>query len=136
MGSTFAVELPIYSRAAGRHEAPDIESVLATMPPSSRPRSRPRLRATNVVQVVPASNAPGDGEGATSHGDTAAVEEGAAGAGAGGRGGAARKKQLSVLIVDDSSANRSADVCMWACLHACMLGPSITPASIPVCMYV
>eukprot|EP01036_Dinobryon_divergens_P028711 gene28711-37703_t len=84
-GSTFAVELPIYSRTVDHHEASDLESVVS-IPASSRPR--PRLRATNIVQVLPVSSTSEKG---TSHSD--AITERAA-------------QKLSVLIVDDSSANR------------------------------
>eukprot|EP01036_Dinobryon_divergens_P028761 gene28761-37760_t len=94
LGSTFAVELPIYSRTtADRFEAPpDIESAVSVAP-SSGPRTRPqpRPRATNVVQVLPASRTSEEG---TSNGDTT-IEI-----------AAKKKKKLTVLIVDDSSANR------------------------------
>ena len=79
------MELPIYSRTVDRHEAPDLESVVS-IPASSRPR--PRLRATNIVQVLPVSSTL---EEVTSHSDT--ITERVA-------------QKLSVLIVDDSSANR------------------------------
>ena len=95
MGSTFAVELPIYSRTtADRFEAPDIESA-ESVAPSSGPRTRrpqPRPRATNVVQVLPASHTSEEG---TLYEDST-IE-------------IASKKNLTVLIVDDSSANRSGD---------------------------
>ena len=79
------MELPIYSRTVDHHEASDLESVVS-IPASSRPR--PRLRATNLVQVLPVSSTSEKG---TSHSD--GITERAA-------------QKLSVLIVDDSSANR------------------------------
>lgn len=82
MGSTFAVELPLFFR----NEAPDIDSVVS-IPQSSRPL--PRIRATNIVRVLPLNTA---SEEVTSHSD--ALIDGVA-------------QKLSILIVDDSSANRS-----------------------------
>ena len=99
MGSTFAVELPIYSRSADRfYEAPeDIESSVSV---ASRARPQPRPIATNIVQVLPTSHTISEEEEVTSHQDptTTTITTTIIGR---------VVKKLTVLIVDDSSANRS-----------------------------
>ena len=86
MGSTFAVELPIYCRHTSRNEATEMDSVVS-MPPVVQPR--PRIRATNIVRVVPV-NTFDEMVGYPGHAD---IE----------RGGA---QKLTILVVDDSSPNR------------------------------
>eukprot|EP01036_Dinobryon_divergens_P032345 gene32344-41909_t len=88
IGSTFAVELPIYNRTMDQHAAAEIEidSVVA-FSPSLQPRRR--IRATSSARLFPVDDA---AEEIMVHTDS-------------GIEGAAEK--LSILIVDDSSANRS-----------------------------
>ena len=89
MGSTFAVELLIYNRsmdhqvAAREMETTSVVSLPRTL------QARSHARPTTVVRVVPCDYAP---EVMIEHSDSGI--EGAA-------------ETLSILIVDDSSANRS-----------------------------
>jgi hypothetical protein len=88
MGSTFAVELPIYNRTMDHQAAAEMEttSVVDFSPPL---QARRRIRVTNSARLFPVDDA---AEEIIVHSDS-------------GIEGAAEK--LSILIVDDSSANRS-----------------------------
>ena len=91
MGSTFALDLPIYSRNMDHPAAPvDTDAVVAFSPTlQPQPNLRPRKRAANPVRLLPVDDT---SEGLFEH--DGGVIEGVA-------------HTLSILIVDDSSANRS-----------------------------
>ena len=87
-GSTFAVELPVYSKSLNPFDLP----VVATVP-SSRPRRR--IRETNIVQVLPVSIAVDEW---ALHSDDAEMQRMSR--------ALVNAQELPILIVDDSSANR------------------------------
>ena len=88
MGSTFAVELPIYNRSMDHQAVARIGfNSVVSYSPSLQPRRR--IRATNSARLFPVDDA---AEEIMVHTDSGI--EGAA-------------ETLSILIVDDSSANRS-----------------------------
>ena len=92
MGSTFALELPIYNRnvAGIRQTAAEIEDNAAvSTPPTLQPRSH--IRPTTIVRVVPYDRAP-----------EVMIEHRLEGV----------SESLTILVVDDSSANRSVRVWM------------------------
>jgi hypothetical protein len=87
MGSTFAVELPIFNRSVDHPAAQmDVDAVVA-FTPTLQPR--PRIRGTNSARLLPVED----------------VSEDPLEHHSGGIEG--DENTLSILIVDDSSPNRS-----------------------------
>jgi len=87
MGSTFAVELPIFNRSVDHPAAQmDVDAVVA-FTPTLQPR--PRIRGANSARLLPVEDVSEDP--LEHHSD--GIEGG--------------ENTLSILIVDDSSANRS-----------------------------
>ena len=96
MGSTFAIELPIYSRSMDHQAttATDMNSNV-TIPTRLQPRSH--MGPVTVVRIAPYESVP---DVVVDYNDS--FIEGAA-------------ETLSILIVDDSSANRSAPLYASIC---------------------
>lgn len=92
------MELPIYNRTVANQEgiSVEIESVVFVPPPPTL-QPRPRIRATNSVRILPVDDAPEEimvEEIVELGGDDRDIE-------------GVPQSQLTILIVDDSSANRS-----------------------------
>ena len=87
-GSTFTIELPIYSRNLNPFDLPVINTVVTTVP-YSRPLRR--IRETNIVQVLPVDEW-------ALHSDDAEMQRMSR--------ALVNVQELPILIVDDSSANR------------------------------